>query len=587
IQDYVTDVKLAPNRTSSKIQSSKATFSLTENIISHGDSMEIFVRNISETFEIKILSGKAKLENTVLNNYQMLSMNVTIIDEVENLYSKIVPEDTFVFDNYLNNDNDKNNSIYHIIMRKLGFSDTELEIENIVNSNGSLVRIPFMLFKEGNRWIDELFTALDSIGARIFITPEGKVRIENGVDKREPKPIYEFTKNNILNSFETRVLYPDKNGSKIIYDNYRYLENQIIFGLAEKIEVKVGITPESNQKAMRIKYVSDIAKSYNLTKAEGYWYPGEDAASIERVQLVEGVHYELEELKSSGAVVKFFNPFPKVFYIDIFEISGIPLVKYEGNEYVFKNKDIIDKNDENFQSYQNNKYIQEEPLAAEVGKIIFLDKCKENTEYSFKCNFVPFLDIGDICTLDFLEKNELVRITSIEHSLGRERGCTSNIKAQKVIHLTEEEYKNSSLESLNVSTSFLELKNLKEEIKNVEDEFKESEAWITGKIGAKAWITEEEPVGDIKDHDVWYKESTNEFKIWMNGKWNPAAEEDIMPSLKSWIATQTAQLEMGKIIEQVGDDANSAYERAGIFLMNNDEKFGSMNGAIAEVSIDK
>ncbi|MGL5950746.1 MAG: hypothetical protein ACRCZH_04920, partial [Cetobacterium sp.] len=428
IQDYVTDVKLVPNRTSSKIQSSKATFTLTENIISHGDSMEIFVRNISETFEIKILSGKAKVENTILNNYQMLSMNVTIIDEVENLYSKIVPEDTFVFDNYLNNNNDKNNSIYHNIMRKMGFSDTDLEIEDIVNSNGNLIRIPFMLFKEGNRWIDELFTALDSIGARIFITPEGKVRIENGVDKREPTPVYEFTENNVLNSFETRVVYPDKNGSKVIYDNFRYLENQIIFGLAEKVEVKVGTTPATNQKSMRIKYVSDIAKSYNLTKAEGYWYPGEDAASIERVQLVDGVHYELEELKSSGAVVKFFNPFPKVFYIDTFEISGIPLVKYEGNEYVFKNSDVLEKYQENFQSYQNNKYIQEEPLAAEVGKIIFLDKCKENTEYSFKCNFVPFLDIGDICTLDFLGKNELVRVISIEHSLGRERGCTSNIK---------------------------------------------------------------------------------------------------------------------------------------------------------------
>ncbi|MGL6101118.1 MAG: hypothetical protein ACRC0G_16030 [Fusobacteriaceae bacterium] len=588
IQDFITEIKLEPNRGNSKIQSSKATFVLDElNLVEHGDKIDIFVRDIFENFEIKVLSGKAKIENSSLNNYKMLTLNISVMDGVENLYSKIVSEDIFMFDNYLANENDKTNSILYSILYKLGFEDEDIVIEDIRNSNDSLIRIPFMLFKADNRWIDELFTALNAVGATIAIDSYGKVTIKNGIEYRDATPVYEFNENNVLENFESVDTYPEKNGSKIIFDNYRYLENQIIFGLAEKIEVAIGMTPASNQKAMKIQYVSDLAKSYNLTKAEGYWYRGEDVTSIERVQLVEGIHYKFDELKSSGAVVKFFNPFPKKFYIDVFEISGIPLVKYEDNEYVFKDILVLEKNDENFYGSSKNKYIQEESLAAEVGKIIYLENCKKNTEYSFKSNFVPFLDIGDICNLNFLEKEELVRITSIEHLLGRERGCTSSIQVEKVIYLTEEEYKNSSLESLNVSTNFLELKNIKEEIKNVEDEFKEVETVINGKMGAKAWISEERPTSGMKDYDIWYKKSTNEFKTWMNGQWNPTAEADIMPSLKSLIATQTAQLEMGAVVEKNGKDAAEAYKRAGIFLMNNDEKFGSINGVVAEVTIDK
>ena len=86
---------------------------------------------------------------------------------------------------------------------------------------------------------------------------------------------------------------------------------------------------------------------------------------------------------------------------------------------------------------------------------------------------------------------------------------------------------------------------------------------------------------EIKEPDVWFHPVTKEFKVWRNGKWNPAREEDIPPALMTALKAQAGIFRIG------GTDTE-----AGIFFQyDKDTKnpvFGSTDSEnLAQVSIDK
>jgi len=124
------------------------------------------------------------------------------------------------------------------------------------------------------------------------------------------------------------------------------------------------------------------------------------------------------------------------------------------------------------------------------------------------------------------------------------------------------------------------LKRANEDIQKIETTLEEVNNTVKYKIFAKAFVQEETPYHGIKEHDVWYNPKTNVYKVWFNNRWNNASEEDIFPALRHYVSLQNATLEIGKKAEQ-------ANQRAGIFLTNNDQAFGSKYGELAEVSIDK
>lgn len=124
------------------------------------------------------------------------------------------------------------------------------------------------------------------------------------------------------------------------------------------------------------------------------------------------------------------------------------------------------------------------------------------------------------------------------------------------------------------------LKRANKDIQKIETTLEEVNNTVKYKIFAKAFVQEETPYHGIKEHDVWYNPKTNVYKVWFNNRWNNASEEDIFPALRHYVSLQNATLEIGKKAEQ-------ANQRAGIFLTNNDQAFGSKYGELAEVSIDK
>ena len=575
ISKYITAIKLNVPDSGDKISSIKATFDLEDLIVQNDDYVTIKILNSTESAEITVLKGKVKILKRDINMMNLSHYSVEIVDEFNKLFEKTVTEDIFLFDKYIYSEQYKENSILYIISKKLGFTDEQMNFEDVRDSQSRLVKIPFILFRKNNRYIDELQTLLDVTKGRMYIDNMEQIVFENGLFEYEKAIAYPFDVRNILKNVGIDYKYTDKNGVRVVYDSYKNLANQVIFDLANKVEVAPGTT-SATAKELGIKFITDLATQHNITKAEGYYYENEQQI---RVSLLLNTHYEVIEFSETSAKVKFLNPYASKLYIDKFEIKGIPLAMFSDNEVSVKaTKDMLE-NEENFSSYNKNKYIQTEELASDIARVEYIRNCKNKKEYSFKTNFVPHLEPGDICTLKINDIDTLIQISTIEHTLSRVNGFYSEIVALEYEKI-EQEFNYSKLESLTAKDSFLgTLNNIKDQVDETDKKLEE----VILIEGARGFVSETDPVleREIKEPDVWFNPVTKEFKVWRNGKWNPAREEDIPPALMTALKAQAGIFRIG------GNDTE-----AGIFFQYDKDTmnpvFGSADSEnLAQVSIDK
>ena len=295
ISPFVTQIKLSIPDSSDKISTVKASFSLDEKVVQTGDEITIEVLNSSESARLTILYGTAKITN---RNMHMLSTNiynVEILDEFDKLFEKVVAENVFLFDKYIYSDQYKENSILYIVAKKLGFTDEQMNFEDVRDSQSRLVKIPFMLLRKDNRYIDELQTILDVSKGRMYIDNSKQIIFKNGLFEYEKVIAYTFDKRNILRAIDENYKYTEKNGVRVTYDSYKYLTNQVIFDLANKVEVAPGTTT-ATAKELGIKFITDLATQHNITKAEGYYYENEEQI---RISLLLNTHYEIIEFSET------------------------------------------------------------------------------------------------------------------------------------------------------------------------------------------------------------------------------------------------------------------------------------------------
>ncbi|WP_297635189.1 hypothetical protein [uncultured Clostridium sp.] len=575
ISPFITQIKLSIPDSSDKISSVKASFSLEERVVQTGDEITIEILNGLETAQLTVLSGTAKITNRNMHMLNINTYNVEILDEFNKLFEKVVSEDVFLFDKYIYSEQYKENSILYIVAKKLGFADEQMNFEDVRDSQSRLVKIPFMLLRKDNRYVDELQTILDVTKGRMYIDNLKQIIFTNGLFEYEKAIAYAFDNRNILKSVDENYKYTDKNGVRVTYDSYKYLTNQVIFDLANKVEVAPGTTT-ATAKELGIKFITDLATQHNITKAEGYYYENEEQI---RIPLLLNTHYEIIEFSETSAKIKFLNPYASKLYIDKFEIKGIPLAMFSDNEVSIKaTKDMLE-NEENFSSYNKNKYIQTEELASDIARVEYIRNCKNKKEYSFKSNFVPHLEPGDICSIKINDIDTLIQISTIEHTLSRVNGFYSEIVALEYEKI-EQEFNYSKIESLTAKDSFLgTLNNIKDQVDETDKKLEE----VILIEGARGFVSETDPSleREIKEPDVWFNPTAKEFKVWRNGKWNPAREEDIPPALMTALKAQAGIFRIG------GNDTE-----AGIFFQYDKDKKNPVFGAtdsenLAQVSIDK
>lgn len=569
----VGDVKISLPTSSSNITSMRASFSIDEKLIRDNETVSIKVCDEVGN-PIYSLTGEAKTTGITRHYNGIKSIDVIVVDELDNLFEKQVAKDVFFFDQWLYNHLQKENSILYRIAKELGFRDEDMAFEDIRDTNSELIKIPLMIVREGNKWIDELHTLVDCARGMLYME-NGKLVFKSSIFEYAGGEIQEFNSQNILKSIKEEVTHQTNNGVRLTYDSFKYLENQVVFDLAEKIEVQPNTAPADQNLEFNIQYITDIVTQHNLTAAEGYYYTDETVESLQRVQLQEGVHYDLIEFKESKAKVKFYNPYEYRLYIDKFEIKGVPVAKYEGNEAVAKDTYVTEKNQENFTEVQKNKYIQTEKLATNLAKLSYKDILTRR-RFSFTTSFMPGYELGKVYGLVIDDIFTKVTIDTMDIELSRSKGFSITITASEFIE--EEIDCNISITENQVAKDRY-LDDLKNKIEEVEEEQKE----VIKAIGARGFVSETDPAvdKDIKEPDVWFNPVTKEFKVWRNNQWNPAREEDIPPALMTALKAQAGYFTIG------GNDV-----KAGIFFSYDNDPDNPVFGTtdtehLAEVSIGK
>lgn len=557
LTNVIENITISYSNNSKSIKSVVASFTLDDvSLISKGDIVEI--KAVHELEEMTILKGKAELQERKFNNSLIHDLQVIVYDEIKDLFTRTVPKDIFAFDNWIYYQNNENNSLLFNIMKQLEVDTDNVLFEDVRDSQTRLIKIPFMVFTKGNRWIDELETIIDCIKGRMYIDNNSKIVIKGGLYNPVENIVCHFDRTNILNSITQKYIYGKYNGIRKAFDSYSYLENQPCFNLTQKIEVEAGTTPKNQKKIMSIKYITDVITQYNLTKATGYYF-NELSEKVD-INLIEGTHYDFVSFINSGAQVKFYNPYASKLYIDNFEIKGVPVVKFEDNESIVKNTDVEREEQENFPTVNKNKYIQEMQFATEIAEYEYKEQCLDGIELSFKSLFCPFVMIGDLIEVTIDDISTPARVTNISHTISKVKGFSSEITVVK-IDTSVQTFKYNTVESLKSNGEYIEtINNLQDQIENIEVPPIDEE--LLNKLNAKGFIQEAEPTATAEG-DVWYQPSTKIFKVWKNGTWQAAMEDDIMPALKSAIMAQAGVFRIGSndteagIFFQFDEDTNN------------------------------
>lgn len=567
ITDYIDSCDITLPKTS-EISSMDASFVLDEKLVDTGNEVKIEV--IDEVGNLLYeLQGMATLERRNKSYTGKETFTYSIKDSYDKLFDKVVPETMVFFDLFFCNTKDKHNSLLHIVASKLGFREDQIDFKDIAFNDGSLIRVPFVLFEQDERWVDILqrfIKATDSIlyikNKKLFSRPRNFMLNE----------VLKFDRTNIITDIEEAFKSALYNGIRVDYDRFIKLENQVVFNLAQKIIVdKNNPVGTKDIQSMRITYTTSSVSNPTLTKATAYYFTREDDVSSKiDISLVKDTHYIIEEWKETQAIVKFFNPYPYKLYIENFEIKGLPLVKYQDNEAIIKNPNILEKYQENFISIQKNREVQTEKLAKHIALSEYKAQILNNRTFNFNTYFLKDIELGEVYSLELEDINTVVRVTNIQISL-KPAQFEMRVEAECVENDGEFTYSNTLSGKSN--TNFVDLKPLEEKI----DENSKNLKLLDRDVRSKLFKQKTEPnLADVKENDIWLNPDTNVWKKFYNGVWNSISEDEILPSMKMYNSID------GNIIKLQG-----TADKVGAYLLNDGEKFGSLNGELAHVTFDK
>ena len=567
ITDYIDSCNITLPK-ANEISSMEANFILDEKLVDTGNEVkiEIFdeVGNILYTLE-----GMATLEKRNKSYTGKETWTYSIKDSYEKLFDKVVPETMVFFDLFFCNTKDKYNSLLHIVASKLGFREDQVDFKDIAFNDGSLMRVPFVLFEQDERWVDILqrfIKATDSIlyikNKKLFSRPRNFMLNE----------VLKFDRTNIITDIEETFKSTLYNGIRVNYDRFIKLQNQVVFNLSQKIIVDENKPVGTKDiQSMRITYTTSSVSNPTLTKATAYYFTREDdVKSKVDIKLIKGTHYSIEEWKETQAIVKFFNPYPYKLYIENFEIKGLPLVKYQDNESIIKNLNVIEKHQENFISIQKNREVQTEKLAKHIALSEYKAQILNNRNFNFNTYFLKDIELGEVYSLELEDINTIVRVTNIQISL---KPAEFEMRIETECVENDGDFNYSSILSGKGNNNFIELKNLEEKI----DENSKNLKVLDRDVRSKLFKQKKEPnASEVKENDIWLNLDTNVWKKFYNGVWNSISEDEILPSMKMYNSIE------GNIIKLQG-----TADKVGAYLLNDGEKFGSLNGELAHVTFDK
>lgn len=546
-----------------EISSFEVNFQLESPDIMSGDTVEVIVQKKAEEF-LKI-RGKAQVVRHIKDYTGSDTYNITVKDSYDTLFEKQVSETKVYYDLYLCNTKDRHNSILYKIATELGF-ENKWDFQDVVDNKGQFLRVPFVLFEKDTRWIDELQTFMNATGGILYVK-NGKLvfRPRN----RSIDSSISFHRSNLMTSMEESEKTTNYNGIRLSYDRFEKLENQVVFNLAKKVSVKENTPVGSNVDAMRIEYITSSVSNPTLTKAHGYYFTSTDPESKVEVELQEGIHYIKEEWKETQAIVKFYNPYAYTLYIDSFEIKGVPLVKYENNEFDCKSKKVVEKHQENFILVSKNKYIQTKQFAEYFTRLEYANKIYPGKKYSFYSSLED-IEVAGVYRLAIEDIQDTIQVTGFTVS------CEANnyrmqVEAETYVS-TIPDVAYSSSYNLKGNSNYVDLSSIEKKV----DETKKDLKTLDRDVHSRLFRTEIMPDEEVQENDIWLNPKTNVWKKYYNNTWNPISEKEILPNMKMYNSLENNMIKLQGTADKVG-----------AYLLNDGEQFGSMNGELAHVTFDK
>ena len=583
ITDDIETIAFSYSSKSQTIRSMIATFKLTElGLVDANDNIKITITHNTKSFVL--LDGKAKVINRTLKASQIIDLQIDVIDEINSLLGSVIQKDTFLFDQYLLNIVNLNNSLIYQAFTELGINHSDVDYIDVRDSQTRLIKIPFMIFKKGDRWVDLFETMMSAVKMSAMLDSDGKIVFKGGLFNSSMLADYTYDESNILSQINQSFNYPDNNGIRQIYDRYTFGENQVVFQLEKKVEVPPGTTPANQYTSMRITYLTSIITQYGLTEAKGYYFNA--ASNKVDVNLIAGTHYDFEEFSESQAVVKFYNPFVSTLFIESFEIKGVPVNKHSDNE-IDVVESTLSENEWDIANANQNNFIQTEELAKDIAEYEYRDKCQVTRTLSFKALFSPFIYHNALITIKIDDLDILATVTDVRHTVSKKPGFYTEITA-KELHLAEQtfQYKTIQTESHN-NQMLVELNNIRDELDNIEvdlsdiewpeipefpdfDELQKEIARLNGR-GLIQTTTPTSP----KEHDVWYNPDTKVFRVYKNGSWQAPLASDIPPALDLAIKAKsgtfqigTTEVNAGIFFTYNGDPNNPAFSAASTEILS-------------------
>ncbi len=371
-------------------------------LLKKGDEL-VFI-DVIEDESYEFFRGYLTTDPNLIIKNSYVSVSIEVKDRTYNLLDKVAKEAFFRQGWYLCNNSSKETSLLHYLAYQMGYSDNELEFEDI-KYQGNYVDIPVVKIDKDSPYLTEFAEACRAIEAR-FHQVHNKLVVrsylnESTIDK------YEFNKTNILNSIDSKSNISNFSKVKVTYEKLQEKKEQLVWALVgEKgtvdeanIKVPANTTKENNNLWWTVDFrPSGVVASYKEPEIEA---TTKDGTKI-------NLEYDLQ-IEKNGGKLKLLNSLDEEVYINKFHIKGAPIHYFPGNSITFPSDDTKKTN-----SPATNKYIQHVNIASLKAKNTYNFECRDYKRITFDTNVSRWLVPGMICSINHSDySNENMIIESI------------------------------------------------------------------------------------------------------------------------------------------------------------------------------
>lgn len=379
-------------------------------IINKGDV--IIIEDTFNNETIKIFTGFVDYNIPKTYDNSKKQFNIKIFDRLKDGVKAMFDEEEVWVDFWLCNSLDTQNSLAHNLAYKMGFTDYEIDFEDITDEAGQPLIGKYRVFKKDTKVFDELRLLVEAVLGSIFVNNEGKLTLTTPFNERDFDDIgYSFEKENVLGKIDEKDIPAEYNGVEVKYLTFELQPRQVIWQYmnqenydSDRDLAKMQLRAGQKSAWIEFKYINE---SVCLEiEREGIETLFEDSAGKEI-----NINYEVK-YNQVGGRVQFINPYNYDVIIQRFKIFGKPLTVYTENKINYS--DIMNPN--SVFTY-DNPYIQSEIIALLNARHNFRLRCNDKKKYTLISPILPNLSLLNRVDLNTIDITDKAIVERIEHDI--------------------------------------------------------------------------------------------------------------------------------------------------------------------------